>query len=215
MIDTAVCVMAKAPVPGQVKTRLVPPFSRQQAAALAAAFLEDTWAAACGVDGAVVVLARAGGSERWPSAVADAQTIAQPGGDLGARIEAVAAAGLERARAAVVIGSDLPGLPTAHIVAARARLEESDAVIGPSSDGGYYLIGLRRAIPGVLGGVSWSAPETRQQTIDALRAAGLSVGFAPAFDDIDDPADVERLRTELFAGTVVAEATERALATLR
>lgn len=214
MIDTAVCVMAKAPVPGRVKTRLVPPLSAEQAAILAAAFLADTWRAASALDSAIVLLACAGDG-RWPQAVAGAPRFPQPEGDLGVRIEAACAEGLARAPAVLVLGSDVPGLPTAHLRAARRALDDSDAVIGPSADGGYYLIGVRRPIRGVLADVAWSAEDTRDQTIRVLCRAGLSVGFAPPFDDVDEPTDLDELRRGLSAGTVTAEATRRALATMR
>lgn len=206
-----VCVMAKAPVAGQVKTRLVPPLSAEEAASLAAAFLVDTWASAAAVRGASPVLAIAGDRAALPASLARVATIAQPAGDLGRRMIRVAAAALARAPRVAIVGSDLPGLPAGHIEAALASLDHSDAVLGPASDGGFYLLGLRRADADLLDGLPWSRADTRAATRARLAARGYAVAEAPPFDDVDDAGDLQRLRRALAAGTVDAPATRRAL----
>lgn len=210
----AVCVMAKAPVPGRAKTRLSPPLSPEGAARLAAAFAIDTWSAAASLADARPLLARAGPLERFPPPLCEAESFPQPEGDLGARIEGVAAAGLERAEVAILIGSDLPGLPVAYLEQARAALAERDAVLGPSADGGYYLIGLRRRVPGLLRGIPWSSPATRRATAERLRRAGMPAAEIARFDDVDEPQDLVRLRGLLAAGRLEAPATAAALAAL-
>lgn len=209
---TVVCVMAKAPVAGQVKTRLVPPLRPAQAAALAAAMLADTWAAAAALAGARTLLARAGDPARFPPELGGVDAIDQRGADLGARIEQSMGAALERGAPALVIGADVPGLPVSHLEAAAAALAGADAVLGPSADGGYYLIGARRWRPGLLEDLPWSAPDTRAATRARLESAGWTVAAAPAFDDVDDPGDLAALRRRLDAGELVAPATEAALA---
>jgi rSAM/selenodomain-associated transferase 1 len=209
---TGVCVMAKAPIAGSVKTRLVPPLSREQAAALASAFLVDTWRVATALVGARVLLARAGDPSAFPGELAGVDSVDQVGGDLGARIESSIAAALERGSPALVIGADLPGLPVAHLGAARAALETADCVLGPSADGGFYLIGARRWVPGMLRDLPWSQPRTREAAIARLASIGLTVGAAPAFDDIDDPADLATLRAALAIDPTRAPATAAALA---
>jgi rSAM/selenodomain-associated transferase 1 len=211
---TAVCVMAKAPVPGRVKTRLVPTLSDEQAAELAAAFLIDTWRIAAALPGARPLLARAGAADRFPAALAGVDAVDQRGADLGARIESALVAALERGSPALVIGADLPGLPLAHLEAARAALAGADCVLGPSDDGGFYLIGANRWSPGALADLPWSRPETREATAARLESLGLVVATAPPFDDVDDPADLERLRVALRAGPDRAPATAALLARL-
>lgn len=213
LTDTALCVMAKAPRPGAVKTRLSPPLSKEDAATLAAAFLLDTWAsaeAACDL----VLLARAGRAADFPAPLDRAEGFEQAGGDLGARIEAVARDGLRRSGKVVVVGSDLPGLPPANLVAIGRALDTRDVVIGPSGDGGFYAIGFRACPVGCLAGIPWSHTSTRAQTRSALSAAGLEVVESVSYDDIDDIEGLLRLRGALEAGTVQAPATAEVLRTI-
>ena len=209
---TTVCVMAKAPVAGRVKTRLTPPLRPEQAAALASAMLIDTWSVAAALPGARALLARAGDADRFPAELAGVDAVDQRGADLGARIESSIAAALERGGPALVIGSDLPGIAIAHLASAAGALATADAVLGPSADGGYYLIGARRWRPGLLDNLPWSSPETREATRARLQAAGWTVAGAPPFDDVDDLEDLVRLRARLAAGELVAPATAAALA---
>jgi len=123
--------MARAPVPGRAKTRLCPPLSYEQAAELAAAFLLDTWRTASRLDGAMTFLSYTGDRDEFPPELADVTSFEQHGGDLGARIEHTACLGLSRASSVLVIGSDLPGLSTGHLQAARTTLDYCDAVLGP------------------------------------------------------------------------------------
>lgn len=208
---TAVVVMAKAPVPGRVKTRLCPPLSPDRAARLASAFAVDTWASAVRVAGPLARLAYAGPRQRFAPPLRDAAGFAQVGGDLGARIEHAARAGLALADRAVVIGTDAPGLPPALIAAAAAELAACDAVLGPAVDGGYYLIGLRRCEPGLLADLPWSAPDTLRATERRLRARGFRVARLPVWFDVDDAAGLALLRAAIAAGAVDAPATKSAL----
>lgn len=210
---TVICVMAKAPVPGQVKTRLAPPLTPAQAAGLAAAFLEDTWAAAAALPRATVLLAFAGDRNRFPASMRQAPGFPQPAEpDLGARIEAVARAGLERGQRVLVIGGDLPGLETAALATAEAALAGAEAVLGPSPrDGGFYLLGLRRCEPGLLAGLPWSRPDTLQACSTRLRERGLAPALAAPHDDVDDAGDLRALIAALERGTVAAPATAAAL----
>lgn len=209
-----VCVMAKAPVAGRVKTRLSPPLTADQAASLAAGFLLDTWSVASQLDGASLFLSRAGPAGLFPPELAAVDAVDQRGSDLGARIESALLEGLERGSRVLVIGSDLPGLPLAHLEAARDALERADCVLGPSSDGGFYLIGARNFAPGTLADLPWSSPRTRASTIERLESRGFSVELAPPFDDIDEPSDLDALRARVIAAPDSAPATHRALAAL-
>jgi hypothetical protein len=209
-----VCVFAKPPRPGIVKTRLAPELGAAGAAAIAGAFFEDTWAMASTQPWADLVLAttevdapewrRAEPMVRWPQAQ----------GDLGRRMEHVLRRALAARPFAIAIGTDSPGLPSARLDAARVALRTADAVIGPTEDGGFYLLGLRTCPAGILAHVPWSTPETFHRTLDQLRRHGLRTTVLPPWFDVDRPSDLERLRTMLLAGRVSAPATRRALARL-
>lgn len=209
MATTLMCMMAKAPEPGRVKTRLglEPP----AAAALASAFIDDAWRALGAVPATARALAFAGDEAALPPCVAGAARWAQRGADLGARIEHTITEGLRRADRVIVTGSDSPGLPSALFARATAALATHDAVLGPALDGGYYLIAMRRCEPGLFDALPWSQPTTRAATIDRLAQRGYSVALLPAWFDVDDTASLELLRCAIGAGWIEAPATARAL----
>lgn len=194
--DTTVCLFAKPPRAGEAKTRLVPALGAEGAAALAGAFLEDTWALLASLPWARPVLSS---PVAWPAALLPSpapQVWLQGEGDLGTRLERILARALQQLPLALALGADSPGLPPGHLAQARAALADVDAVLGPSADGGFYLLGLRRALPpGALAGLPWSAPDTLLHTEARLRALGLSVALAPPYFDVDTPEDLAHLRT--------------------
>jgi rSAM/selenodomain-associated transferase 1 len=120
-----------------------------------------------------------------------AEYLPQADGDLGERMraafEAAFAAGFRRV---VIIGSDLPDLSTAMLRDAFARLETSDAVLGPARDGGYYLLGMREMIGGIFYDVPWSTPQVLDATLARLRAARASVAMLETMADVDEAADL-------------------------
>jgi uncharacterized protein len=124
--------------------------------------------------------------------------IAQQGTDLGSRMHAAIndrlAAG---ATHVVLIGSDLPNLPPAHVEAAFVELEAGrDLVLGPAEDGGYYLIGMRRPQPAIFSGIDWGTPGVLKQTLAAAARAGLDVALIEPWYDVDQPDDLRRARSE-------------------
>lgn len=203
----ALGLMAKAPVPGQVKTRLSPPLSRAQCAQLAAAFIRDSWTAVAATAELSCALAYAGPEERIADIVPEAPRYAQRDGDLGARIGQVLRHGLDHAAAAIAIGSDTPGLPHRLLDAARSALQTHDAVLGPSSDGGYYLIGVGRWQSDLLAGLPWSSPDTLRATTARLESSGYSVAHIEPWFDVDDETDLRRLARAIDSGAVDAPAT--------
>jgi uncharacterized protein len=224
-MSTAISIMAKAPEPGRVKTRLCPPLLPAQAAELSAALLLDTWRATEELERhdarhdargdareqVEVLLVYAGDRTCFPEPVRGLPSFVQRGADLGARMEHAARLGLARAERVIIIGSDLPGLPAARLREARAALATHDAVLGPSSDGGFYLIGLRACPPGLLSGLAWSVPETRAACAARLVQRGLRLAHVAYFDDVDDIEDLRRVERQIRAGQMVAPATARAL----
>lgn len=201
-----ICIFAKPPVAGRVKTRLAAALGPERAADFARAFLDDTIAAVQALPWAQAALAS---TEPVPCAL---PVILQGEGDLGERIERVLRAALGLAPLALAIGADAPALPARLLEAARDALERADAVIGPADDGGFYLLGLRACPEGLLAGLPWSAPDTFARTAGRLRAHGLRLAVLEPWFDADRPEDLDRLRALLRSGKIVAPATARLLA---
>jgi len=208
------CILVKAPRPGEVKTRLAPAVGPEGAAVLAGAFLEDTLAMARGRDWARVVLAVAGDSSLLDPPD-DVEVWSQGVGDLGERMERVLLRALVKAPRAILIGTDSPGLPPRLVDDARTALATHGAVLGPARDGGFYLIGLDRCEPGLLSGLPWSRSDTLVHTEARLRHAGRTVARTEPWFDVDEPADLARLEGLIGSGEVAAPATARALASLK
>ncbi|HEX6423187.1 MAG TPA: TIGR04282 family arsenosugar biosynthesis glycosyltransferase [Acidimicrobiales bacterium] len=180
-------IVAKEPVPGRVKTRLCPPCTPREAAALAAASLADTLTAARRSGAARVVLALDGRPGPWcPPGV---EVVGQGGGGLDRRLTAAWAAATTGA--AVLVGMDTPQATAADLDAAMAALADdgADAVLGPASDGGWWAIGLRRPHARAFLGVPMSRPDTGAHQRARLRALGLRTHLLPMRTDVDTWAD--------------------------
>lgn len=207
MTRVPVGVFVRPPRPGEVKTRLAREVGPGRAAALAAAFLADVWATvASRVWAHPVLVGTEPGLDGY--GLGPVELLLQGEGDLGARMEqALTALG----PTALLVGADLPGLPAAHLDAALAALTHADVVLGPADDGGFWLLGARRFVPGALADLAWSTSTTRAQTEAALARRGLSVGYAPPWFDVDEPADLARLRELLSRVPEAAPRTWQAL----
>jgi hypothetical protein len=194
-------VIAKAPIAGRVKTRLCPPCTPHQAAALAEAALRDTLAAMAqagrGVRRTIVLDGPPGA---W---AVDEQVIAQRGAGLDERL-AHAFADLGGGPA-LIVGMDTPQLTGPLLADALASLDDHDAVLGPAADGGYWGIGLRRADPRALIGVPMSVDHTLAAQRARLAELGLDVADAPTLIDVDTIEDAARVATEA-PGTAFARA---------
>lgn len=199
-----IVVFAKAPVEGRVKTRLARSRGDAFAVALARASLEDTWAMLDGIDGLDRVLAWDGDAPPYPA-------WPQGDGDLGDRLERMLVRALDRAPFAIALGSDSPGLPRAYVEDACEALAGHDAVIGPALDGGFYLLGVRRWIPGLLAAVPWSHTSTCAETLARLDRHGFRTARLPPFFDLDVEDDLERFAREHAAGAIVAPETARVI----
>jgi hypothetical protein len=205
-----IIVIAKEPVPGRVKTRLTPPFTPGEAAMLAEAALADTLAAVAAAPVARRVLALAGDPGPWLPAGFD--VIAQCGGGLDERLgRAFADAYAGRPLPMVLIGMDTPQVTPAVLAAAAAPLVtgEADAVLGPASDGGFWLLGLRRPDPGLIAGVPMSTGDTGRIQRERLTGAGLRVRAMPELTDVDTFAEAERVAAAI-PGSRFADAFDRA-----
>ncbi|MFI0374003.1 TIGR04282 family arsenosugar biosynthesis glycosyltransferase [Actinomadura sp. 1N219] len=184
--DADLIVIAKEPVPGRVKTRLTPAYTPAEAAALAEAALRDTLDAVAAAPAGRRTLALDGAPGPWlPAGFAVA---AQRGGGLDERL-AAAFADAWAGRPLVLIGMDTPQVTPALLARAGRALRRRGAVFGPASDGGFWLLGLRRPDPALLRGVPMSRPGTGAAQLARLRAAGLDVAPLPELTDVDTPAD--------------------------
>nr|WP_211177175.1 DUF2064 domain-containing protein [Pseudonocardia acidicola] len=193
-------VLAKAPEPGRVKTRLCPPATAEQAADLAAAAFLDTLDAVRGIAGGRPVVALTGRLEHavraaeLAEALRDTPTPAQRGADLGERIAAAHAdtAALLPGLPTLLLGMDTPQVDAALLTGCLDRLWHPgvDAVLGPAADGGWWALGLRDPRwAAVLAGVPTSRADTGERTLGVLRAAGLQVATLPELTDVDTAAD--------------------------
>lgn len=207
--------MVKAPRAGFVKTRLVPELSKKEAAALAACFAQDVvWGASQVAANLLIAYAPSDGREVLEAILPDGVLwFEQQGEDLGARLESAAAHanGLDFAPL-IFLGADSPTLPPAYIATAIERLtaEVADVVLGPTDDGGYYLIGLRRPERGLFQDIAWSTPKAYAQTAQNAARLGLCLLRLSPWYDVDTPSDLLRLRAELSSDP---EARRRAPAT--
>ena len=200
MVDrTAIAILAKAPLPGLAKTRLIPVLGAEGAAALAAQLIGRAVATACAADTGPVTL--------WTTPDAEhplfqgmrrqfgVKLARQPDGDLGARMLAAVQAANGRV---LVIGTDCPALTVDHLRNVAEVLRGYDAALIPAEDGGYVLIGLRRPQPALFSGISWGSPAVAAETRWLLSAHDLTWRELPPLWDVDAPDDVERLRRDGF-----------------
>ena len=206
----ALTVMAKAPVPGKVKTRLSPPLTPLQAAELNADFLRDTLAslgdAAQASRARCVVSYTPVGQEAAFTGILPESTLLLPqrGDGFGERLLTTAADLFACGFNAVcLIDSDSPTVPTSEFVrAVKALLPvpgqvEDCAVLGRSTDGGYYLLGLTRPHAQLFEAISWSTELVGDETAERARELGLLVVELRTWYDVDDAASLDRLRREM------------------
>ena len=176
MASPTISIFARLPVPGQAKTRLIPAVGEEGAARVYARLLNHT-VAQVRASGVPFELCVTGGEM-----AAFGQLF---GDDVAARMARVPAP-------AIIIGSDCPGVtPELFRVAAR-ELTEREVVIGPASDGGYYLIGLARPMPFLFADMAWSTDTVFAETLARLAARGIGPAILPELDDIDTPEDLAR-----------------------
>ena len=191
-------VIAKAPVPGRVKTRLTPPFSPLQAARLAEAALADTLAAAAKVPAARHVIALDGAPGHWlPGGF---KIIRQRGRGLDERIAAALGEAYARLPVPVVlIGMDTPQVTPGLLESALRPLADgtADAAFGPAADGGFWLLGLRRPDPALVVGVPMSTARTGAAQLARLADAGLRVRRLPCRLDVDSAADADTVAEQI------------------
>ncbi len=227
----ALVVMAKAPLAGQVKTRLIGgvleslphPLNAEDAADLYAAFLSDTFVTmeelADERESLRLVLAFTpiGAEEAFEKVEREGcLMLAQRGSDLGERLtncfSDLFEMGYERV---VIIGGDSPTLPFEILEYAFDALDDDATVtLGPTEDGGYYLIGLRQLHATLFDGIAWSSPQVLAQTRERIEQAGLTLIELPEWYDVDEPKDLARLQAEMQEEKELCYHTQRSIKTI-
>lgn len=202
----AVVVMAKRPAAGRTKTRLAEELTASGAADLYEHFLRDTVDQVAARDDCDLILAVDDPATRsWFAEFAPQVTLVdQIGPDLGARLDAVLRSGLELGYDHVfAVGSDSPDLPPDHLTRAFDRLDDPtvDVVLGPTEDGGYWIVGWKQAWSPVVTDVTMSTEHVFSDTLNVARQVGARVGLAPEWYDVDRPEDLDRLRHALAIAT--------------
>lgn len=206
-VSNAVVVFAKPPVGGEVKTRLTGRLNEQLATELYRAFLGDI----------AIRVANFARSNEHPVTPVLAYTkapqhpgfeafrqrdylfVEQPGGDLGDKMHRVAEGCFDAgAEHVVIVGADSPTLLDRHLARALETLQTRDVAVGPSNDGGYYLMGLRNSTRALFDCIDWSTRSVLRQTLRRAREADLECELLEFWYDIDNFDDLYRLRTHLL-----------------
>jgi rSAM/selenodomain-associated transferase 1 len=203
-VRRALVVVGKAPRAGQVKTRLTPPLSPRRAARLYRAFLLDSVSLARAVPGCdvfVLYAPRPGAARALREVLpGDCRLLPQEGQGLGAALafafRHLLADGYCRV---VLIGSDNPTLPPEQVRAAFSALGGADVVLGPTDDGGYYLIGMDRPHLGLFERITWSTERVADETRARADELGLRLREIATWYDVDTAAELERLAAEMLA----------------
>ena len=201
--DCALIIFAKAPVAGQVKTRLCPPLTADEAATLQGSFILDTLERsraaiqkfrlpitrflACAPSSTHVFFQIM--AERY-----GLQLLEQTGESLGERMHAAFVALFAKGFTQVlIVGTDVPSLPLEHYRQAVEMLRAHELVLGPAGDGGYYLVGLTRPAPELFRDISWSTDQVLSQTRERAQQAGLRTSLLPVWRDMDTIEDLQAL----------------------
>jgi uncharacterized protein len=193
-------IFTRYPIPGQAKTRLIPALGAAGAAQLQRRMTRQTIATAQQTPHSIQIQFCGGTIDELRSWLGDKFIYAaQADGDLGDRMvqafDQGFAAGHDRV---VIIGTDCPGIDRTILNQAFTALESHDLVLGPATDGGYYLIGLRRRIPALFDAIAWSTATVRAKTLEIAMELNLAYTLLPELSDIDRPEDLAHLPPSLI-----------------
>jgi uncharacterized protein len=199
----ALVIFAKAPIPGEVKTRLCPPLTPDEAATLHGSFVLDMLERS---KTAVVKLKLP--LDRYLACMPSStlvffkimeerqgvKLVDQVGDDLGTRMQhTFETMFMKRYQRVFIVGTDVPSLPLDYYVQALALLEKNDLVLGPALDGGYYLIGLKQMVPDLFVGIPWSTARVLEITQGKATTLGLKTALLPPWRDVDTIEDLQAL----------------------
>jgi rSAM/selenodomain-associated transferase 1 len=195
-------IFAKEPRPGQVKSRLALATSAAWAARVADAFLRDTVARLARVEVRRFLVYSPEQSREYFAALAgnQFQLLPQAEGDLGRRMEQFIAGQFQAgAKRIVIVGADSPSLPPEWIEEAFRKLDEANLVLGPATDGGYYLIGCSGFPPPIFDNISWGSERVLWESISRLSDPAWRIALLPAWYDVDSLADLWTLKGHIAA----------------
>jgi len=199
-----IVIFAKAPLPGQVKTRLIPALGAAGAARLAARLLDLALeqGRSAGVGAVELCMSPAPGHAAWagialPPGIA---TSDQGEGDLGERMARAARRSIGNGEAVLLTGTDCPDLTATRLSAAAAALSDHDAVLYPAADGGYPLLGLKTFDASLFADMPWSTDAVARLTLERMAALGWRVWVGETLRDIDEPGDLDWLPGNRRAG---------------
>jgi rSAM/selenodomain-associated transferase 1 len=199
MNDTVLCIFTKSPIPGQVKTRLIPALGKEDACKLYEELVVNTLKLATTI-GFTEVRLYCTPSTTHPFFKAcadkyDVQLHLQEGDDLGARMDKALTDSLGEFDYALVIGCDCPWMEKKDLQQALTTLSAGEKVVlGPALDGGYYLLGLDSSMPFLFKDMPWGEPSILRETKERLRSAGLSWSELEEHRDLDRPEDLIEYR---------------------
>ena len=202
--------MAKVPIAGTVKTRLQPFLSAEQSATLAECFLRDAVSKAKSLSNELIIAyTPVEKRDVLLTTLPNEQIfIEQKGANLGGKMfHAFEFAFSQNSDAVVMIGTDSPTFPAQFITQAFEMLLETDAVLGKTADGGFYLIGLRKLKKEIFETIEWSSPKTFEQTARNIENLNLKLSFLPNWYDVDTPDDLKRLIKDLSKNPSIAPKT--------
>jgi len=217
----AVVVFAKAPMEGEVKTRLCPPLTPDEAASLHGSLVMDLLEKCQAVKGCDRILAASPTSQhpffKAMEARFKVKLWEQTGETLGARMAKTFQEGLVSAyQALVIVGTDIPELAPRMVTQAITALRDHDVVLGPTFDGGYYLVGLRKYVPEIFLDIPWSTDQVCELTEQHIQRLGLSMARLPTLRDIDTIEDLQAMIRDLKGpgSSLVSQRTKNVLTEL-
>ena len=191
--DSSILVFCKAPIVGEVKTRLIPTLGADEACTIYKMLSEGTITAALEADLASVQLWCAPDTtHEFFTQFNAVDLFVQQGNDLGERMHHALSEALNENQRVVLIGTDCPTIDKTYLDLAITALEDHDAVIGPAEDGGYGLIGLRKSSTDYFDNIEWSTDQVCAETCRRFNVAGLNWALLPLIWDVDRPEDVDR-----------------------
>ncbi len=211
MTATRILIFAKAPVPGRVKTRLIPALGAEGAARLARCMLAHTLAQARMAGLGPVELCASPGLDHpdWAGCSLPAGVVGsdQGEGDLGERMSRAIRRRLPGDERLLLIGTDCPALGCQHLREAAAALDGNDATLYPTADGGFQLLGLHRFQHELFLGIPWSTPAVASLILARIRSSGWSVTVGQTLHDIDLPADLTQLPEHMVRAASLSKAS--------
>ena len=196
-VKRALIIFVRNPEKGKVKTRLAKGVGEDKALAIYKALLTKTRTVAEGVDALRLLFysVQIRTDDSWPNDAFEKRQ--QEGEDLGARMAHAFDTALQEAESAIIVGSDIAQISTPIIENAFNLLEQKDYVLGPSIDGGYYLLGMKQPSPFLFQNMEWSTDQVSRTTQDRILERNCSLGFAPTLSDIDYAEDWEKYGWEV------------------